>query len=140
MTESLDTDRQAIRLWIVATSTLLLGAALVAGGGMAATDPGDNLTVVGSTVSGDRVDTLLTATVRNNSGSDYRDVRLGIDFLDDRGRIVGNTVVRTAEVRAGEEWRFTAPVAARATRAVVHGRDGRRYAIREELPLDGPPF
>jgi hypothetical protein len=102
---------------------------------LVATDPGDNLTLAESGIttrpSGER---FVTGTIRNNTGTTYPHVLVGIHLLDEAGRVVEDTVAVTSDFAGGTTWRFEVPIQdGRAVRATFDAACGRSYQIHRAV-------
>lgn len=87
-------------------------AASLAFGWAKAADLADNLTVTDHMLTTDAFGGLVViGGVRNATDRAYPNVRLRIELLDSKGALLGATGM-TAEIAAGETWRFTAPAPA----------------------------
>lgn len=96
---------------VKAGGAIVVGAILLFFMMMAATDPGDNIVLVESSLgtgqSGDRV---ATGTVENKTDRDYSRIQVAIDLLNNDGRVVGSTTAATDVLTARQTWTFEAPV------------------------------
>ncbi len=77
------------------------------------TDPEKNLTIVESgfktTDTGQRV---FSGTVENKTADEaYSQVKVNVQFLDEKGEVVGNTSTTTEMVSPREAWQFETPAA-----------------------------
>ncbi|MFH1765975.1 MAG: FxLYD domain-containing protein [Gemmatimonadota bacterium] len=122
-----------MKLGLGLVGVLVLGA-VVFFGMMVATDPGDNLRLVESSLSsGPSGIRLVTGAIRNETDGSYFHVQMEIDFLDSEENVVGSTVVERSDLGSGETWDFEVPILAEV---VVGARMKNLTCSKTEGPPD----